>query len=120
LNVPDPALLERHFRLLVNHGRVIVQPERGAVTVDHERVRGLMPLLPGEVFSAGESEFKIQRVTDHEQDEAESFGTMIGTSPAMRRVFGLLRRMAPHPVPVLLQGDCGRLRRTRVGPVAAA
>jgi DNA-binding NtrC family response regulator len=107
LNIPDPSLVPRHFRLLVNHGRVMVQPEHGAVTLDRERVRGLMPLLPGEVFSAGESEFRIQQVTDHEQAEAESFGAMLGTSPGMRRVFGLLRRMAPHQVPVLLQGESG-------------
>jgi transcriptional regulator with AAA-type ATPase domain len=101
------GLLPRHFRLRINRGRVIVQPEAGAVTVDHERVRGLFPLLPGEGFSAGGCELQVVPVTDHEALEAASFGTMIGASPAMRRVFGLLRRMAPHPVPVLLQGESG-------------
>ena len=101
------GLLPDHFRLLVNRGRVIVQPQAGAVTVDLERVRGLFPLLPGEGFCAGACEFRVVPVTDHETLEADSFGTMIGTSAAMRRVFGLLRRMAPHPVPVLLQGESG-------------
>ncbi len=103
----DAGLLPHHFRLRVNRGRVIVQPEAGAVTVDRERVRGLLPLLPGEGFCAGGCEFRVVPVTDHEALEADSFGTMIGASPVMRRVFGLLRRMAPHPVPVLLQGESG-------------
>jgi hypothetical protein len=73
-----------------------------------------------ESFMAGESEFRVLPVTDHKQDEADAFGAMIGASPAMRRVFGLLKRMAPHPVPVLLQGDSGRFRSTRVGRVVEA
>jgi hypothetical protein len=111
INVADPLLLPRHLRLLINQGRVILQPEGGAVTVDRERVRGLLPLLEGEVFEAGGSEFRILPVTDHEDAEADSFGAMIGGSPAMRRVFGLLRRMAPHMVPVLLQGESGHFSR---------
>jgi two-component system response regulator HydG len=103
----DSGLLPRHFRLMVNRGRVIVEPKAGAVTVDQERVRGLFPLLPGEGFFAGGCEFRVVPVTDHQMVEAESFGAMIGASAAMRRVFGLLRRMAPHPVPVLLQGESG-------------
>ncbi len=103
----DAGLLSHHFRLLVNRGRVIVQPEAGAVSVDLERVRGMLPLLPGEGFCAGACEFRVVPITDHETLEADSFGTMIGSSSPMRRVFGLLRRMAPHPVPVLLQGESG-------------
>ncbi len=107
LVLDDPALLPDHFRLLVNRGRVIVKPEAGAVTVDRERVRGLFPLLPGEGFEAGHSELRVVPMTDHESAEADTFGAMLGASPAIRRVFGLLRRMAPHPVPVLLQGASG-------------
>ena len=107
LVVEGSGLLPFHFRLTVNRGRVIVQPDAGAVTVDRERVRGMLPLLPGEGFHAGGCEFRVVPVTDHETLEADSFGTMIGSSAPMRRVFGLLRRMAPHPVPVLLQGESG-------------
>jgi two-component system, NtrC family, response regulator HydG len=107
LPLANAGLLPHHFRLRVNRGRVIVQPEDGAVTVDRERVRGLFPLLPGEGFSAGGCEFRVVPITDHETLEADSFGTMIGVSAPMRRVFGLLRKMAPHPVPVLLQGESG-------------
>jgi len=107
LVVPEAGLLPRHLRLLVNRGRVIVQPEAGAVTVDRERVRGLFPLLTGEAFEAGRCLFRLVRVDNDERPEAQSFGAMIGCSHAMRRVFGLLRRMAAHPVPVLLQGESG-------------
>jgi two-component system response regulator HydG len=107
LVLDDAGLLPQHLRLRVNRGRVIVEPLEGAVTVDHERVRGLFPLLPGEGFCAGGCELRVVPVTDHENLEADSFGTMIGSSAPMRRVFGLLRRMAPHPVPVLLQGESG-------------
>ncbi|MCS6798428.1 MAG: sigma 54-interacting transcriptional regulator [Myxococcota bacterium] len=39
--------------------------------------------------------------------EATRFGRLVGTSPAMRRVFALLERVAPTDTPVLLEGEQG-------------
>ncbi len=107
LVVQDPDLLPEHFRLLVNRGRAIIKPEAGAVTVDMEQVRGLFPLTSGEAFEAGSSRFQLVRNQAQELPECDAFGDMMGQSKAMRLVFGLLRRIAGHMVPVLLQGESG-------------
>ena len=45
--------------------------------------------------------------SDLEAPEAERFGEMVGVSEAMRRAFGMLRRMAAHHAPILLHGESG-------------
>jgi two-component system, NtrC family, response regulator HydG len=105
--IPDPDLLPRHFRIYVNRGRTIVQPETGSVIVDSQRVRGQMPLFQGEIFRAGASEFLVVPLRKEEHPECDHFGEMIGESRAMRRVFGILRRMAGHSETVLLLGESG-------------
>ncbi len=45
--------------------------------------------------------------TVEETPEHTHFGESVGSSPAMRRLFGVLRRMAAHDAPVLLTGDSG-------------
>lgn len=42
-----------------------------------------------------------------EQPTAEHFGDMVGNTEAMRRVFGILRRISAHHAPVLLLGESG-------------
>ncbi len=105
--VADPDLLPHHFRLLVNEGRPMVEPAAGPVTASGRRVRGIFPLEDGEAFTAGGSVFRVESSRDEVQPEAAAFGRMVGRSATMRRVFGLLRRMAPHPVTVLLLGESG-------------
>ncbi len=107
VNLNLPGLVPQHFRLLVNQGRTIILPKNGAVTLDHRRIRGLFPLSPGETFTAGETSFQVVPYRKEEQPESTSFHEMIGVSKAMRRVFGLLHRMAAHPETVLLTGDSG-------------
>ena len=107
LCLPDPDLLARHFRLLTNHGRASIIPMNGAVAVDKKRIRGAFPLYPGETFSAGGSQLQVVPIHDEEHPESAAFHDMIGDSDAMRRVFGLLRRMAGTHETVLLQGESG-------------
>src|SRR5262245_46159122 len=40
-------------------------------------------------------------------DDALAFGRFVGTSAAMERVYGLLSRVGPTDVPVLLVGESG-------------
>ncbi|MBN1335040.1 MAG: sigma 54-interacting transcriptional regulator [Deltaproteobacteria bacterium] len=105
--VDDPNLLPEHFHLMVNEGRPMVEPSAGTVRVSGRQIRGICPIEQGEYFSAGHSTFRIVTARDAVQPEAPAFGRMVGRSLAMRRVFGLLGRVAPHAVTVLLLGESG-------------
>jgi two-component system, NtrC family, response regulator HydG len=105
--VPDSDLVRDHFRLVVNENRPMVERANGKVEASGQNIQRILPIEPGETFSAGNAQFQVEVRHDEVQPEAASFGRMVGRSPTMRRVFGLLRRMAPHPVTVLLLGESG-------------
>jgi transcriptional regulator with AAA-type ATPase domain len=107
VEIRDPSLLPRHFKVHTNRGRAMVQPLSGTVLVDGQRVRGLFPLMAGETFEAGGSQFQLVGQPREEHPERASFGDMIGESPSIKRVFGMLHRMAAHDETVLLLGESG-------------
>ena len=67
----------------------------------------MTPIFVGERFSLGETTFELSRQLFEKKFQAASFGEMVGESAAMRRLFGLLKRMAAHSAPVLLLGESG-------------
>jgi two-component system response regulator HydG len=71
------------------------------------RVRDIFPLHPGEEVRIGNTEFTVAWDVREDAPLADKFGEMVGASDAMRRVFGVLRRVAAHHAPVLLIGESG-------------
>ena len=58
----------------------------------------------------GKTKVRLRLAGEHEDiltSEEGSFGQLIGTSPAMRRVYDVLVRAAPTTVPVLITGESG-------------
>jgi transcriptional regulator with AAA-type ATPase domain/pSer/pThr/pTyr-binding forkhead associated (FHA) protein len=107
INLPDPALLKDHVRIRLSHGRAILEPGEGAAFLGPMRIRDLVPLYPGEDVRIGGTHFTIEWDTRTEAVSADGFGEMVGTSEAMRGVFGMLRRMSAHHAPILLIGESG-------------
>ncbi len=103
----DASLLPDHFRLRLAHGRTMVEPGEGAVFLGPTRVRDIVPLHAGEILRAGDTEVRVEWVDRREDLRAEHFGEMVGVSDLMCRAFGVLRRIAAHPAPVLLIGESG-------------
>ncbi len=103
----DPALLKDHVRIRLLHGRTLVEPGTGAAFVGGVRVRDVFPLYAGEEVRIGNTEFVVHWDERIEQPVADHFGDMVGSTEAMRRVFGILRRIAAHHAPVLLLGESG-------------
>jgi transcriptional regulator with AAA-type ATPase domain len=92
----------------VIRSRVMVEPSGAAMFLAGTRVRDVTPALPGEEVRIGDHAFVVDVLTDSlPVREREAFGDMVGTTPVIRQVFGLLTRMAAHDAHVLLTGASG-------------
>jgi transcriptional regulator with GAF, ATPase, and Fis domain len=89
-------------------GRPLVEPGQAAAYLAGARVREVTPCFAGEEVRVGEHGFVVDLTTGEEEPRPhESFGEMVGRSAPMRRLFGVLHRIAVHDAPVLLTGDSG-------------
>jgi len=60
-----------------------------------------------ETVSATISHFKAATVQPEDAEKRGGLGDMIGTSPAMRQVFILIKRVGPRDVSVVIEGESG-------------
>ena len=105
--IKDPTLVKDHVKIRLLHGRTLIEPGAGAAFVGGVRVRDVFPVYPGEEVRIGGTEFLVHWDALTEQPLADHFGDMVGNTPVMQRVFGILRRVAAHHAPVLLLGESG-------------
>jgi transcriptional regulator with PAS, ATPase and Fis domain len=103
----DTNLPKDAWFLRVVRGRALVEPGAAPVFLAGQRVRQITPALFGEEVRCGEAGFVVQTDTSEEHPEETAFGAMVGTSPPMRRLFGVLTRIAAHDAPALLTGESG-------------
>ncbi|MAY81209.1 MAG: AAA family ATPase [Deltaproteobacteria bacterium] len=103
----DSAIVENHCFLRVSRGRVMVEPGDGAAFLDGARVRSITPLYADETLTLGNTVLRVERTQEEEVPFAKKFGAMVGESKLMLQIFGVLRRMAGHHFPVLIQGESG-------------
>jgi DNA-binding NtrC family response regulator len=102
------ALSRGIAHLRVVRGRVMVEPSELGVFLGGVRVREITPVHPGEEIRLGEHAMVIDSATVEEIGPAlDGFGEMVGRTPVMRRLFGVLARVAAHEAPVLLTGESG-------------
>ncbi|HSK03741.1 MAG TPA: sigma 54-interacting transcriptional regulator [Kofleriaceae bacterium] len=67
-------------------------------------------LRAGSVIAAGSCELKFTPFEERIEilpSEKEALGEMVGKSPAMREIFGLIERIAPTDATVLIEGETG-------------
>jgi DNA-binding NtrC family response regulator len=67
-------------------------------------------LSGGELVRVGETTLRVELVSrsDREQlTEATGFGTIVGASPEMRRLYPLCQKIASSSVPVIIEGETG-------------
>ena len=106
-SVLDSELPRKAFYLRVVRGRALVEPGLAAVFLSGQRVRELTPVLFGEAIRCASHRFVIESETRSEAVERTSFGAMVGESEGMRRLFGVLDRIAAHDAPALIIGESG-------------
>ncbi|MBW1880879.1 MAG: sigma-54-dependent Fis family transcriptional regulator, partial [Deltaproteobacteria bacterium] len=94
-------------RIRVVRGRVMVEPGDAAILLAGVRLRQITPIFTGEELRVGDHGFAVEVEIEEEVEEANQFGQMVGCEPLMRRLFGVLTRMAGHDQHVLLSGETG-------------
>ena len=97
----------------------IVRDAKGYLVRDHNSTNGTFLdsaevkeayLRAGSVIKAGEVELKFTPFEERIEilpSEKEVLGEMVGKSPAMREIFGLVERIAPTDATVLIEGETG-------------
>nr|HEX4314015.1 sigma 54-interacting transcriptional regulator [Kofleriaceae bacterium] len=91
---------------------------RNGTLVDGTRVRVAL-LRHGHVLRLGRAAVRFERLAERDPVDVSprhEFGTLVGSSQAMRRVFAQLERAAPTEATVLLEGETG----TGKGAIAEA
>jgi DNA-binding NtrC family response regulator len=77
--------------------------------LDGVRVREAY-LMPGSVIRLGQTEISFSPLEERIEilkSDSDRFGELIGSSSSMQEVYGILERIAPTDVTVLLEGETG-------------
>jgi DNA-binding NtrC family response regulator len=99
------ASLEAGFRSL----RLVDVGSTNGTSVNGVTVRDAT-LHGGEVIRIGEAALRVELLTDSQPIPlvpVESFGRLLGTSVAMRRLYPLFQRIAASNLPVVIEGETG-------------
>src|SRR5690606_31695499 len=113
--IDDPHVSGRHCELRASPEGVRLSDlgSRNGTKVQGVLVDSAL-LEPGVVITIGTTRIRFEEDAPAGADEDEldldgpsSFGEAIGTSPAMRRVFAVLRRIAPTDLTVTILGETG-------------
>ena len=111
LSLRDPKVSRDHARLepTSTGWRIRDLGSAGGTFVNGVRVESA-ELAAGQTIRVGDTELTLEpvarRLTAPPHPEHD-FEGMVGDSPAMRELFGLVGRVAPLDLPVLLQGEPG-------------
>jgi two-component system response regulator GlrR len=110
LVINDPTVSRFHCELRLTGDAVIVVDlgSRNGTIVDGLRVREAY-LRGGSMLQLGTARVRFDIVGDEQQtlDKTTRFGSLVGTSRAMRRTIGLLQKAAASDVTLLLEGETG-------------
>jgi DNA-binding NtrC family response regulator len=111
LVLTDPTVSRRHAE--------VEERSDGYLLRDHDSTNGTFLegvkvreayLSPGSVIRLGQTEMifsPLEERIDILQSSADRFGELIGSAAPMQEVYGILERIAPTDVTVLLEGETG-------------
>jgi transcriptional regulator with GAF, ATPase, and Fis domain len=109
--LPDDSVSREHAEIVREPSgyRVVDLGSTNGTFVDGARVSDAF-LEPGSVLSLGKVEMRFvprDSRTELLPSEHDRFGPVLGSSLSMRKIFGVLERVAATEVTVLLQGETG-------------
>jgi DNA-binding NtrC family response regulator len=106
----DPEVSMAHCELRAVADGILVRDlgSTNGTFVGAFRVREGVVRTPTAV-TVGRTSLLVEPSAEHRVDVgwSDGFGPMVGRSPRMRRVFGVLERIAPTPLSVLILGETG-------------
>ena len=111
IRIHEPG--ERHFFQLLSVSETqfaLRRFENADVSVDDRPVRGDVAVSPGTTIRVGKTFLKL--LIEEGEDplmpvETSLFEGMVGTTPRMHKLFGLIARFAQHDAPVIILGETG-------------
>jgi DNA-binding NtrC family response regulator len=110
LVLTDPAVSRHHFAVAATPRGTLIRDlgSTNGTVVDGVRVERAY-LRPGSVITIGQTELRVEPAgeTTETLSAADGWGHALGASPAMRRIFALLPRIAASDATVLLEGETG-------------
>ena len=80
----DPLLRKDHALIRISRGRPMIEPGRGPVFLDSQRIELTTPVYPDEEVCIGGTYFRLETQSVQEQPEAKVFGQMIGQSKTIK------------------------------------
>jgi DNA-binding NtrC family response regulator len=107
----DPQVSRRHLEVQVTEGGLVLRDlgsKNGCFLAGVRFTEVVVGM--GAVIRVGATELKFvspEGASALPPSQATSFGRLIGKSLRMREVYGLLERIAPTQVPVLISGETG-------------
>ncbi len=111
LRLEDPAVSRRHLALDIQGSNVRL---RDLGSTNGTRVNGVRVvealLVGGEVIELGGTRLRLElgdAPVNYELADQLSFGSMVGASTEMRRLYPLCDRLAASDVPVVIEGETG-------------
>jgi DNA-binding NtrC family response regulator len=106
----DPEVSAMHFELRAVSEGILVKDlgSTNGTFVGAVRVREAVVTTPVDV-TAGRSKVSVEPQAKRRVDVGflDRFGPLVGSSPKMRRVFGILDKVAPTALSVLIVGETG-------------
>ncbi|HRI65642.1 MAG TPA: sigma 54-interacting transcriptional regulator [Polyangium sp.] len=111
LVINDPTVSRHHLTLRIEGDaiRVIDNQSRNGTQLDGVRILDAFA-RPDAVLVLGSSSLRLRMLDTSIEvplSTNERFGNMVGRSVPMRRLFGLLERIAPTDMSVLVEGETG-------------
>lgn len=111
LVLSDRTVSRRHCTATLEDGQVVVrdQDSTNGSLIHGSRFREIA-IAPGAEVQIGKTLIKFlpcEEAVEPEESTEGSFGQLIGHDPKMRRLFGLLRDVAPSDTTVLIEGETG-------------
>jgi DNA-binding NtrC family response regulator len=111
LSLTDPTVSRRHAVVEEKSGGYVLRDldSTNGTFLDGVRVREGY-LAPGSIICLGQTEISfspLEERIENLKSNLDSFGDLTGSSNPMREVYGILDRIAPTDVTVLIEGETG-------------
>src|SRR5262249_15295881 len=120
----DPSVSRRHVSVCRVAGRIVVKDlgsHNGTFLGSAKLAEAEVPL--GAVLRVGKSSIAIHSRWYQREvapSTARHFGELVGESVAMREIFGVLERVAPSDITVLIEGESGTGKELAARSIHAA
>jgi two-component system response regulator HydG len=112
LKLVDPAVSRRHLALEIENHRLRIT-DLGSTNGTRIDQREIVDAYAhgGEILRVGSTSLRIERLAPGPRPEASRkaspFANVVGTSPAMLRLYPLCERLAASQVPLIIEGETG-------------